>query len=629
VYPPRTPVCILAALCCAFLASASSADPALEAGLYAYQAWHPIGQGVSGLSGPVQFRVRLPYSTTPAPWAVFAVHTTDPENPWRVEGAGPVESFSPHEWIYYSPQFDTVPTLDGNWDAWCQVIYGEPPIGGGGDSVVPGDPATESAEGTEGLCSWDPPPYGWPEGFPCPDNGQNDLFCGPTGFLAKNLTIDSVDLTALTLLRMFCGGPSMPAPLNWSAALADGIELADNPAGVSVHFHLVPLAASTGEQDDTSIGSAPGAIGGFVDGGGTGLYYVDASADEFLTGDSARWLSEALTVTEVAPYFVNITAPRTGTVHAWVTTEDTQGAGPLLGRCCVALRPGDLFMLEPGGSTPAASNATTAEQIGVIEFRYAGDYAIGASYQDDLPGMHAGQHQWAAPASGTVLVPAGEFFADNAEDIAAACLEVASYLDSLTAWIPAGVRQDSTAFGPGFYSPRYPHEGGPIVGVSKEEFLEALDEDEVLYIGAHGSAHHVELHRLPDDVDLEASEIVTAFGNAGMEQAKFFHIASCYSYAYKTPSCVCGAIKAAGAKAVFGYLSESNSDAVVAEKRLWDYLVLGWPAEESTAEQVIADLEYRLGWDPASCGWEDDDNTPYEEHYVLEGTAYIVPALTF
>jgi len=606
-------------------------DPALEAGLYAYTEWHPIGQAVSGLSGPVQFRVRLPYSTMPAPWAVFAVHTTDPENPWRVEGAPVTESFSPHEWIYYSPQFDTVPTRDGNWDAWCQVIYAETPGGGEPDGAIgPGD-GELAAAGAAAPAAWNPPPYGWPEGFPCPDNGQNDLFCGPTGFVAKNLTVDDLDVPGLLQTRMFVGAEEPPpSPVNWTADLADGIELADNPAGVSVEFRLVPLAASTGQQDDTSVGSAPGSIGGVVPGGGTGLYYVDASAEEFLTGDSAQWLSSALAVTDVAPYFVDVTAARTGDVHASVTTTDTAGAGPLLGHCYVVTRPGDHLMLEYDGSTPSASSATTNEQVPLIWFRYAGDYAIAASYQDDKPGMHAGQHQWASPAAGTVHVPGGEFFADNAEDLAAYWLEVASYLDGLTAWIAAGVRQDSTAFGPGFYSPRYPRPGGAILEVSAAEFLSALDEDEVLYHAGHGSTAHVELHRTPDDVDLYASDIVDRFPNGGMEQARFVQIASCYSYSSDGSPSVCAAITAAGAQAVFGYNAETwPLYAAIAEKRLWDYLVLGWPANDNTARQVMAELE-AAGWDPTSAGWRDKDSTPYEdEHFVLVGSAYIVPALTF
>jgi len=632
VPPPRTHVCILAALCCAFLASASSADPALEAGLYAYQTWHPIGQAVSGLSGPVQFRVRLPFSTMPAPWAVFAVHTTDPENPWRVEGAGPVESFSPHEWIYYSPQFDTVPTLDGNWDAWCQVIYGEPPIGGGGDSVVPGDPEVESAGGSVATCSWNPPPYGWPDGFPCADNGQNDLYCGPTGFLAKNLTIDSVDLTGLTLLRMFAGGPAMPAPLDWACALADGIELADNPAGVSVHFHLVPLAASTGQQDDTSVGSAPGSISGSVDGGGTGLYYVDATADEYLTGDSARWLSPALTVTEVAPYGVGVTGARTGDVYSVITTADTRGPGPLLGSQYVALRPGDFVLLGLVGETPQASDCQTAEMAGPVDFRYAGDYSIAATYQDEAPGMHAGQHQWAPPAAGTVHVPAGEFFVDNAEDQLASSSAIAGYADAVTAEIAEGERQpDHTEFPAGFYSPRYPHEGGVIVGPTKEEFLLALDEDEILYHGGHCWGGELELRADPVQVLLTPADI-RAFAAGQLGQGVFFMISGCYTYAYDNDTCICGALRARGAGAVFGYTGACNicADRVIAEKRLWDYLVLGWPATQDTTNLVEQELTYGGNWNAVSAGWADDPSTsPTVEDQHLVGTGYIVPAITY
>lgn len=281
----------------------------------------------------MQFRVALPFSTPPAPAAVFAVHTTDPISPWKIGYAPVVERFSPHQWVYMSPEYPSPSWPDGTWDVWCQVAYPEPPVGGGGDSVVPGDPDLESAEAAALLCSWTPPPYGWPEGFPCQDNGQNDLFVGPATMSALNLTVAAVHVTIAD------GGGGVqevgelyaalvPADLGlvagWEVTLQDGYEIPD-PATTYVTGSLKPLGVGPLRQS-TSEGtppSPPTVSGTMPNSDGLqplGFYYRQADASEPTTGDSASNLGDwTLSNTHI------VSMVCLGDRHARITVEATLG----------------------------------------------------------------------------------------------------------------------------------------------------------------------------------------------------------------------------------------------------------------------------------------------------------------
>jgi len=513
----------------------ASADPTIEIGLYVDDDWLPAGEAVSGLSGPVQFRVRLPHEVSPAPSAVYAVHTTDLADPWQIDYAYVTEDPSTHEWLYISPEYQTVDYPDGDWDVWCQIPYPEPPVGGGGDSVTPPDDSElASADGGAAVASWSPPPYGWPPGFPCADNGNNDLYAGPAGLTAVNLTVKSVTVDFGPYWWLFgeSVGPLftlIKSPFHlpdWRAELdPDGEEILGGQGTADVWLRMLAGPGGSVGSDGQFADAPCTAEGTFEDQPETGFYYREACPTETHSGDWASnisqcWWFEGDPAPAVTDYVFHGT--RRATIQGRATLNVS--ATPMddaYGWC----RPfaeipgiwGNYSVLtEPEAAYTRVACVYTVGFGGPsgLEFDHAGTHYLGFALKDNV--VYHTQGRWTRPVVFAFTVPAATCLVDSQWGSLGS--DVYGQLGNIS---PYGAMSRGSFYSDGCYDDDLSGLLDESAGAFAIEW--ALLSDDVVYVGVHGHE--------PADGGIWVGNESFWWSDVpyGLDQLRFGYISACHS----------------------------------------------------------------------------------------------------
>jgi len=617
VPPPRTCVCVRTLLALVVgLSAPATADPTIQIGREIDGQWVDASD-VNQVSGPVRFCVRFPDTISPAPGAWFAVHTTDPIAAWKVTFAPMRHYLTTQEYVYMCPEYPSPSWPDGAWQIWCQVIYPEPPGGGGPDSIVPDDPYLESAEAAALLCSWTPPPYGWPEGFPCADEGQNDIYIGPASMSALNLTVEHIHATKHTGLgvveelgELFAAayGPG-PAELiaEWQATLQDGHEIPD-PAWTHVVASLVPLGTGPlrqGEGDGTPH-NPPTVAGEFYNPNGVspyGFYYRRADASEDATGDSAsnigEWaLSDVHTVsyTYCAPRKAKIGVEGTLSTAADPSAEEYAWCRPLPLYQDSQRQSGFLATVEAAFSKNGSAVHVEYGGAQGLDLGEAGSHSLGMAFRDTRTYHMPGAHRWTPPQAVTFSTPAAACYAYDAVR-EACCATAYSYMGDLPA---------VGSMGQTFYSAVYEEHvrGGAVVSGTKANFLLALQHDQVIMNAGHGCPGLIWINNNPPAESLTGDEVM-ALPPESLSQARLVYAQSCHSFDRPTllGYSYCEAVADRGAQAVVGYVEGipipgTSPAADFFYERLWYHWAINGMGIWSGIGLALAELHLNYGPHP-------------------------------
>jgi len=470
-------------------------------GIWPDYEWRPAGEAIAHLSNQVQFRVVLPAGANPAPNAVFAVHTTAPDDPWVILEADGHYCGSEGGWLYLSPLMCTALTPDGEWQIWCQLIYPEPPGGGQGDSITPGDPELDSAREGAQVESWTPPPappYGWPDGFPCTDNGNNDYYLGPFDLTAKNLTVTELEIGSggqPPFLSPFVGVPAPPqgqqgSQVHYAGYVDDGNELTgEGPTSWeledSLFLHLYPLGLGTDPGYAYGHFPLPDSFTGDWNAVAKGFYYVNLDVIEDEPADWTQYMSNVLSVGDLTRTGFTYTGPRAGRPTFQADVNDTRGNPHSIGDARYVWYHDDTATLTGGTATgPSASGQDLTIEPATRTFGLAGTYRLGATFRDTGPPpiYHQQEERWARPGYGTFDVPAAaHFWGYNFAGASDRCENGYAHVGAIVSTSPPATT---------FCSGRAPiNERGGVVAYStaqaEEHFEAALKEDYVIEYSGH------------------------------------------------------------------------------------------------------------------------------------------------
>ena len=634
MYPPRTCVCLaLLALGSLLVPPPARADPTVEPGLYVDGEWYPAESVVANLSGLVQFRVCIAKVGTPAPAAAYAVHSPDP-NPqaaWHVDLGTFINSSSRNAWIYVSPVYHTPACRNGDWDAWCQIVYPEPPGGGGGDAVIgPGDGELATASAVS-VMSWEPPGYGFPEGFPAADEGHNDIYAGPGGVTAKNLSVTDIRVVDPPSIAAEYGPFVLltnPAPTTivWEADMDDGFELPGDATTVgTLYLHPLSLGGALASScDPTGLPPATQFSEQFAD-QPPGLYWWDLVGTESATGDGTKYTSDYLMVQDFTPTSFECTGPRRGVLHVSVTTTDqgqhliTQTA-ELWYHWALGLVPMNTLLLAP-----TWTNTTESCRTDDTAFDLAGTWHLAAAYEDQHGvRYHNGQNRWSNwPGSCALEIPADAIFVCVCDPlIGSQMAPLAEYRESLLHYLP----DDPGNYAASFYSPHPPSgtRGGLVQCPTKANFMSALCEDEVISWMGHGGAGWLCLC-----TEQVQTQHVAALPAGAPNNARLIWLSSCCAFDEEANPNIGTAMVAKGAQCVFGYKWEVTvqcGGGAYFERKAWEYLRQGctvWTAVVYALADTAA-----AGYNPVQWGLLDDPSTPnrHEGWYASNGDTTIAPA---
>jgi len=509
--PPRTLVCVCCLIVLAVVASSSAqAYWTLDVGYYHLGTWpdyewRPAGEAIAHLSNHVQFRVVLPAGANPAPTAVFAVHTTDPDDPWVILEADGHLCGSELGWLYLTPLVCTALTPDGEWQVWCQLIYPEPPGGGGGDSVTPGDPELEAVGEGLHVESWTPPPpppYGWPDGFPCTDNGNNDYYLGPVDLTAKNLTVTALEIGSggqPPFISPFVGVPAPPqgqqgSQVHYVGYVDDGNELTgEGPTSWeledSLFLHLYPLGLGTDPGYAYGHFPLPDSFTGDWNAVAKGFYYVNLDVIEDEPPDWTQYISNVLSVGHLTRTGFTYTGPRAGRPTFQADVNDTRGDPHSIGDARYVWYHDDTATLTGGTAAgPSASGQDLTIEPATRTFGLAGTYRLGATFRDTDPPpiYHQQEHRWATPGVGVLDIPAAAHFEGSGFE--GYGFDFCGYAYGML----GSVASDDVSRPTTFYSARY-EEGvrGGVVRPNKPNrranFISALKQDAIIHWSGHST----------------------------------------------------------------------------------------------------------------------------------------------
>jgi len=585
----------------------AGADEVVEAGLYdANMVWHPARSLASDLSGPVQFRVCLAKSGTPAPAAVFAVHCPEPSPQWHIDLGTFVDSMNPYEWVYYSPVYSTPAHTNGDWEVWCQIPGPEPPVGGGGDAVVP-PPDQEDAAGASAATveSWEEPGYGWPPGFPAPDENHNDKYAGPGGVTAKNLSISELSVTEDA--RIACSGPFVgvsgvagdACDVPYEAGLDDGDEL---PESARLNF-IAWLSTLCPEGSYYSLGEwvydivpAPCTVyAGWPD-VLPGVYRLGANADEPATGDTDDSLSSRLSLSSPELTW-QLTGIREGILTAAfaVTGPDSPGQPLWVEKVDGPPMLHDLSQ-QPGAVLGA--NTVPLPVPAVVPLIVAGRHVVGFTYEDEGgPVYHNHEPKWAPPMAFSIDVPGSVYFTSTGWHVSED--EIAWFAaDAAVVWLALGevIGQDLPhggyppgqpcrsfygTFPPGPYGPR----GGVVSAPSIECVIDACKVNTVVHICGHGNFFGIELSptTMLDGADLDTGLHPELAGT--MTGVKLADLCACNSLGTPAGGGIDDKFRACGVQATTGYYASPVFTVVdFLDLRLWYHLT----KEGATVAEAVA-----------------------------------------